>query len=101
MSDTCEIVVPRIDNWLKKDFQIVNNFSLYDPQAFDNDKIFAEGNIVRVFLGYDFQDKMMFHGYVSEVSNTSPVTIKFSFIYQLSQYIRICKWIIIKSLLLL
>lgn len=76
LSDTCEIVVPRIDKWLKKDFQIVNNFSLYDPQAFDNDKIFAEGNIVRVFLGYDFQDKMMFHGYVSEVSNTSPVTIK-------------------------
>lgn len=76
LTDNCEITIPRIDKWLKKDYQLINNFSLYDPQAFDNDKIFAEGNIVRVFLGYDFQDKLMFHGYVSEVSNTSPVKVK-------------------------
>jgi len=76
LTDTAELVIPRVDNWLIYDEYNVNNKSLYDPQAFDNEQIFSSGNIVRVFLGYDFQDKLMFHGYVSKVSNTSPLTLK-------------------------
>ena len=76
LTDTAELIIPRIEGWLKKDDYGINNFRLFDPQAFDNDKVFASGNLVRIFLGYDFQDVLMFQGYVSEVSNTSPATVK-------------------------
>lgn len=85
LTDTCEIVVPRIDGWIFKGDRNINNFSLYTPNALgsrvsdaedENALLFDKGNIVRVFLGYDYQDKMMFHGYVSEASTLSPFTVK-------------------------
>ena len=77
LTDTCEIIIPRIEGWILKDDRQINNFSLFDPNAVgENFDFFNKGNIVRVFLGYDFQDKLMFHGYVSEASTQSPFTVK-------------------------
>ena len=71
LTDTCDIVLPRINNWILSDFRNVNNYSLIDPSNFNTSLLFSEGNIVRVYIGYDFQDKMMFHGYISNQSELS------------------------------
>ena len=76
LTDTCEIVVPRFDQWIMKDSRNINNFSVFDPSAEAENLLFAKGNVVRVFLGYDDVDKLMFHGYISEISATSPIKIK-------------------------
>ena len=84
LTDTCEIVIPKIDGWIFEGDRNINNFSLYTPNALgegvlsedENALLFDKGNIIRVFLGYDYQDKLMFHGYVSEASTLSPFTVK-------------------------
>ena len=82
LTDTCEIIIPRIEGWIIKGERNINNFSLYTPNALgenvseDNNLLFDKGNVVRVFLGYDYQDKLMFHGYVSGAATTSPFTVK-------------------------
>ena len=75
LTDTATIVVPRFDAWIIKDDKNLNELKLFDPQSFDEKDLFAKGNIVRIFLGYDFNDTLMFHGYVNEITSTSPVTV--------------------------
>lgn len=76
LTDTCEVVIPRIDGWILNDARNVNNLSLIDPNGFDETPMFSQGNIVRVYIGYDYQDKLMFHGYITEVTAKSPITLK-------------------------
>ena len=82
LTDTCEIIVPRFDQWIMKDDRNVNNYSIFDPTAEAENLVFGVGNVVRVFIGYDYGErnpygeKLMFHGYISEVTPTSPIKIK-------------------------
>ena len=76
LTDTCDIVIPRIEELILDDKRGVNNYSVIDPNTFDDSPIFSQGNICRVYLGYDYQDKLMFHGYITEVVTKSPITLK-------------------------
>jgi len=76
LTDTCEVVIPRVDHWIINDSRYINNASIVDPNLFKDTDFFSQGNIVRVYLGYDFQDKLMFQGYITEVVAKSPITLK-------------------------
>ena len=76
LTDTAEVTIPRIDGWILNDSRKVNNYSIIDPNGFDPTPIFSQGNIVRVYIGYDYQDKLMFHGYITEVVTKSPIVLK-------------------------
>ena len=76
LTDTCEVVVPRFDQWILKDSKNINNYALYYANGEDFEAVFAKGNVVRVFLGYDGENKLMFNGYIAEASTNAPITIK-------------------------
>jgi hypothetical protein len=76
LTDTCEIKLPRFDKWIMKDDRNINNYSIYDPSAEEQNLAFEKGSVVRVFIGYDYEEKLMFHGYISEITPTAPIVIK-------------------------
>tara|TARA_R110000765_G_scaffold96266_1_gene181070 strand:- start:20596 stop:22095 length:1500 start_codon:yes stop_codon:yes gene_type:complete len=75
LTDTCDIIVPRFDKWIINDGRDTNNYALFDPTSTEIDKVFGKGNVVRVFIGYDGNNSLMFHGYIDTATPTAPIKI--------------------------
>jgi len=75
LTDTCDIIVPRFDKWIINDGRDTNNYALFDPTSTEIDKVFGKGNVVRVFIGYDRNNSLMFHGYIDTATPTAPIKI--------------------------
>lgn len=84
ITDTCEITLPRDNRWIAKDgngFNEVKAVGTYKDQLKgrqgDEEKVIMQaGDSVEVWVGYDFNDKLVFEGFITGITPQSPFVLK-------------------------
>ena len=75
ITDTAKVVLPRDNRWIIKDSNDLNTYQLMDADGFAQNGLFRQGDRIKIKLGYDFNNKTVFQGYLTGIDAKSPFTL--------------------------
>lgn len=73
--DRATVTLPRDNRWHVKDKNGYNTFMLMDSDGLKTKGLFQVGNEIEIKLGYDFNNKTEFKGFITGIEPKSPFTL--------------------------
>ncbi|MEM6734477.1 MAG: hypothetical protein AAF620_00265 [Bacteroidota bacterium] len=75
VTDTAKVVLPKHNRWIVKDTSGLNTYVLMDSDGFTQRGLFRPGDSIEIKLGYDFNNALVFQGYVTGIDPKRPFAL--------------------------